>query len=61
MANRIPLTEAAFRMRLSYQQVRNKLLRGELKGGRDDFGRLYVDAAEVAQWQVSPDAEPRQE
>ena len=41
---RFPITDAALRLGETYQQVRTKLLRGELKGGRDEFGRLYVDA-----------------
>ena len=45
--DRIPLTAAALRLALTYQQVRDKLLRGELRGGRDDNGRLYADRADV--------------
>ncbi len=44
---RIPITDAALRLGETYQQVRNKLLRRTLKGGRDEFGRLYVDGADL--------------
>ncbi len=39
---RLPLSEAALRLGLTYHQVRERLLRGELPGGRDEFGRFYV-------------------
>ena len=44
---RFPITDAALRLGETYQQVRTRLLRGDLKGGRDEFGRLYVDAADL--------------
>ena len=43
--NRIPLADAAFRRGISYQQVRTMLFKGELKGGKDEFGRFFVDRA----------------
>jgi hypothetical protein len=42
MSTRMPLSEAALRLGMSYHQVRLKVLRGELPGGRDAFGRFYV-------------------
>jgi hypothetical protein len=47
MSERIPITEAALRLSLSYQQVRHRILTGQLRGGRDQFGRFYVEAAEI--------------
>ena len=44
---RLPLSEAAQRLRVSYQTARNWLLEGRLTGGRDEFGRLYVEEAAV--------------
>jgi hypothetical protein len=38
----IPLSEAALQLGLDYQQCRRLMLRGVLRGGRDEFGRLYV-------------------
>lgn len=43
MSTCLPLADAAFRLGLDYHRVRALLFRGELTGGRDDFGRLYVD------------------
>ena len=55
MPRRITITEAAFRLGLSYQQTRDRLLKGDLRGGRDDDGRLYVDARDIERLQtVSP-------
>ena len=47
MATRIPLSEAALRLGLTYHQVRQRLFRGELPGGRDQYGRFYVEADAV--------------
>jgi len=47
MSDRMPLAAAALKLSLTYQQVRTLLLRGHLGGGRDEFGRFYVHAAEV--------------
>lgn len=47
MNARVPITEAAIRLSMTYHQVRNQLLRGELKGGRDEFGRFYVDFEDI--------------
>lgn len=47
MGTRLPLTDAALRLGLTYHQVRAMVLRGELKGGRDEYGRFYVVAADV--------------
>jgi len=43
MTTRIPLSEAALRLGLTYHQVRQRVFRGELTGGRDQFGRFYVE------------------
>lgn len=40
---RVPITVAGMQLRLSYWAVRDRVMRGELKGGKDAFGRLYVD------------------
>ena len=47
--NRLPLADAALRLQLTYHQVRALVLRGALRGGRDDLGRFYVDAQAVRQ------------
>jgi hypothetical protein len=44
MSTRIPLSEAALRLGLTYHQVRERVFRGELAGGRDQNGRFYVEA-----------------
>ena len=47
MANqsRIPIADACLRLRQTYHQVRALLFKGEVKGGKDEFGRFYVDRA----------------
>lgn len=47
MSGRTPLADAAMKLGLSYSQARNMLFRGELKGGRDKYGRLFVTSSEV--------------
>lgn len=47
MPTRLPLSEAALRLNLDYQQCRRLLLTGQLPGGRDEFGRLFVLASAV--------------
>lgn len=47
METRIPLSTAALRLGLTYHQCRARLLSGELPGGRDEYGRFYVDAKAV--------------
>ena len=42
--NRLSLADAALRLQLTYHQVRALVLRGALRGGRDELGRFYVDA-----------------
>jgi hypothetical protein len=44
MTRRIPLTEAAHRLGLDYQQCRRLMLCGRLAGGRDEFGRLFIES-----------------
>ena len=48
MDERLSIAQAALRLGLTYQQVRAKLLAGELEGGEDDRGRFYVLAARKA-------------
>lgn len=43
----VPISEAARQLGLDYQQCRAQLLKGVLSGGRDAFGRLYVDASAI--------------
>jgi len=43
----LPISEAARRLGLDYQQCRAQLLKGALSGGRDAFGRLYVDESAI--------------
>jgi hypothetical protein len=50
MSGRIPIADAAVRLKMTYQQVRSLVLRRELKGGRDQFGHWYVDAASVTRF-----------
>ncbi len=47
MSDRIPLSEAAFRLGKTYHQVRAQMLQGRIKGGKDEFGRFYVDSRDV--------------
>ena len=43
---RVPLSVGGLRMGLAYCTVRDKIARGELAGGRDEFGRWYVELPE---------------
>jgi hypothetical protein len=52
MTTRLPLSVAALRLRLTYQQVRTLILRGELQGGRDEFGHFYADEDHVERFAV---------
>jgi hypothetical protein len=57
MRERISLTEAARRLRLGYSAAYNRLLRGALKGGRDERGHWYVDSIDLErQARVEEDA-----
>jgi hypothetical protein len=47
--DRLPITEAALRLRMSYHKVRELVLTGKLGGGRDEAGRLYASATAVEQ------------
>jgi len=47
MSTRISLSEAALRLGLTYHQVRERVFRRELPGGRDDSGRFYVDGDQL--------------
>ncbi|MDQ2889957.1 MAG: hypothetical protein M3R65_05310 [Gemmatimonadota bacterium] len=42
MDEKLSIAQAALRLGLTYQQVRAKLLAGELPGGEDERGRFYV-------------------
>jgi hypothetical protein len=45
--DRIPLADAAYRLSMTYHQARALVLKGELKGGRDEFGRFFVERADL--------------
>ena len=45
--DRIPLADAAYRLSMTYHQARALVLKGELKGGRDEFGRFIVERADL--------------
>ncbi len=47
MEDQISITDAAFRLAMTYQQVRDLLLGGHLKGGKNESGRFYVDVADL--------------
>jgi hypothetical protein len=42
------LADAALQLELTYQKARGRVLSGELRGGRDAFGRWYVEAKSLA-------------
>lgn len=44
---RLSIAQAALRLGLTYHQVRNRLFCDVLKGGCDEFGRFYIDAADA--------------
>jgi hypothetical protein len=44
---RISLTDAALQAGVGYLSARNKLLRGEWRGGRDENGRFYVEESSI--------------
>ena len=44
---RLSLTDAALRLGLGYHQTRDLLLRGRLRGGKDEAGRYFVDARDL--------------
>jgi hypothetical protein len=46
---RLALSVAAFRLRLTYHQTRDLMLTGKLRGVEDD-GRFYVYADSVAEY-----------
>jgi hypothetical protein len=47
MSAKVPLAAAAMKLGLSYSQARNMLFRGEVKGGRDRYGHLFIANSEV--------------
>ena len=46
---RVALTDAGLRAGLSYLTIRDKVMRHELKGGKD-AGKWWVDAADLARF-----------
>ena len=46
-SDRIPIADAAYRLAMTYHQVRTLLFRRKLRGGKDEFGRFYVDARDL--------------
>ena len=42
MPKKTPLVTAALALGLSYHRLRNQVLRGQVHGGQDEFGRWYV-------------------
>lgn len=60
MSGRIPLSAAAMKLGLSYGQARNMLLRGDLEGGRDRYGRLFVASREIRRLLAERDVARRQ-
>jgi hypothetical protein len=56
MGRRLPLSQAAIRLGRDYQQVRRLLLRGTLVGGRDEFGRFFVEEESVDRLKAGPAA-----
>ncbi len=49
-SQRIPLADAGLRTGQTYHQIRNLLLSGEVRGGRDAFGRLFVHLDDLKRW-----------
>lgn len=47
LSTRVPLAAAALTLGLTYQQLREAVLRGDVSGGRDEYGRLYVESADI--------------
>ena len=47
MNKRVPITDAAMRLSLTYHSTRNLVLSGKLAGGRDNYGRFYVEEAAI--------------
>jgi hypothetical protein len=50
-SRQLPLAVAAHRLGKTYHQLRAMVLRRDLRGGQDDQGRWYADAAAVARLQ----------
>lgn len=48
--NRIPLTDAAIRLRERYKKALDLLLTGQIEGGRDVSGRWMVSPESVARY-----------
>lgn len=47
LSNQIPLSEAARRLGVTYTAVALRISKGQLRGGRDRYGRRYVDRRDV--------------
>jgi predicted site-specific integrase-resolvase len=50
MAREIPLSAAALRLGVDYQTVRRLVLRGLVRGGRDEHGRYFVDETDLGRY-----------
>ena len=59
MEDKISIADAAFRLGLSYQQTRDRLFKGILRGGVDAQGRYYVDARDVERVRADPSRSTR--
>ena len=57
MSQTIPLTEAGYRLGLSYSQILRRVMVGELRGNREN-GRCSVDVDVVESLQ-KPDSNPK--
>ena len=51
MSQRITLSEAALRLKRSYNQTQRLILTGQLRGERTTTGRWTVDAADLERFQ----------
>jgi len=49
---RVPLSVGALRLGLSYGTVRDRIARKELVGGRDEFGRWFVELPEPSELEI---------
>lgn len=50
---KLSVSGAALRLRLTYNQTRDLLLSGKLRGGKDDLsGSLWIETASVEEYQA---------
>ncbi len=47
---RLTITDAALRLRASYWTTRELLLRGQVVGGRDESGHLFIDGRSLERY-----------